>query len=200
MDQNNLKIQVYVNEVLLLIQNLAFRLMPTHPALALQYLHKILNSTEPKFFDSRFHEPQFYPVINNFYAERLVHNVSSCLQGRLRPGANPEDRYNAYEYYPLEGEVLIQSRLTQNAFYLSPLIRIQIQHFKNLGGFELIRDSILNFSFQHIEALDVLDFLHLWIDEKLYREYFDPVKDKLINIHLKLTEDDIKNASRDTIR
>ncbi|KAM3132962.1 hypothetical protein pb186bvf_014958 [Paramecium bursaria] len=50
---------------------------------------------------------------------------------------------------------------------------------------------------QNMDILEILHFMENYVDRQFYIQTFEPIKPDLVQIHLKLTEEDIKNANKD---
>ncbi|CAD8045417.1 unnamed protein product [Paramecium sonneborni] len=196
-DQNKLKIQCYINEILLLVQRISMKIWKEYPQISLGLLKKLHSIQCNSLFDSRFRDSSlFIDALNDFYGERLHHHVSFQAEGY--DNTYYTEVYNSKSFYPLKGEILEQHRLNQDVFTFSPFQRIQIHYFYKNGGFALLDDAVRNFNLNLLDIFSIFQYLNSYIDKQKFLNYFHHFQFQ--NLTSKLTEEEIKNSNRDTIK
>ncbi|CAD8169747.1 unnamed protein product [Paramecium pentaurelia] len=192
-----LKIQCYINEILLLVQKVSLKLWKEYPQISLTLLKRLHSIQCNSLYDSRIRELSLYiDTINDFYGERLHYGVSFEAEGYNNPYQT--EIYNSKNFYPLKGEILEYQRMNQDVFTFSPFQRIQIHYFYKNGGFALLDDAIRNFNLNNLDIFAIFQYLNSLIDKQKYLNYFHHFEFQ--NLASKLTEEEIKNSNRDTIK
>ncbi|CAD8188515.1 unnamed protein product [Paramecium pentaurelia] len=190
-DHKRLKLQCYLNEILHLIQKLIFKIWKLYPTQLLEFLKLIHQNQMIEFYNSRISVLEDYKsTINKFYYERQKYGIINQAESYL-------NQQEVEIFYPLQNEVLDQHHLVKNVHIFSPFQRMQINYFYKNGGFELLNESFTNFTLKQIEVLYIQGYLKIYIDKQLYMSYFQHLNYQ--QIAFKLTDEDIKNASKENI-
>ncbi|CAD8183529.1 unnamed protein product [Paramecium pentaurelia] len=192
-----LKIQCYINEILLLVQKVSLKIWKEYPQISLALLKRLHSIQKNSLYDSRIKELSVYiDTLNDFYGERLHHGVSYEIEGYNN--VQYTEPYNSKSFYPLKGEILDSYRLNQDVLTFSPFQRIQVHYFYKNGGFALLDDAIKNFNLNYLDIFPIFQYLYSLLDRQIYLNYFHHLEFQ--NLTSKLTEEEIKNSNRDTIK
>ncbi|CAK58706.1 unnamed protein product (macronuclear) [Paramecium tetraurelia] len=188
--QNRMKLQCYLNEILFLVQKLAFKIWKQYPIQSLQFFYLVIPSHVTQFYNSRVSELLIYKsLINQFYYERQVYGIQNQAESYI---SNSQIQL----FYPLQQEILSQRNLAENVLSFSPFLRMQIHYFYKNGGFERINESLSNFTLKHIDALSLLSYFKTNINEKIFTTFFQHINYQ--QVAFQLCDEDIKNASKET--
>ncbi|CAD8125234.1 unnamed protein product [Paramecium sonneborni] len=186
-DQRRLKLQCYLNEILFLVQKLAFKIWKQYPIQVLSLFKEIHNLQTIEFYNSRITELQVYnQCITQFYNERILYNLSNEVEINI-------DQQQMQSFYPLINEVLDQLYLELNVYNFSPFQRMQIHYFYKNGGFDLLNDSFNHFTLKHLDYLHIQQYFKKYIDKHVYMKYFQHLN--FWSLAYKLSDDDIKNST-----
>lgn len=73
-----------------------------------------------------------------------------------------------------------------------------MHYFYKNGGFALLDDAVRNFNLNNLDIFAIFQYLYSLIDKQKYLNYFHHFEFQ--HLVSKLTEDEIKNSNRETIK
>lgn len=176
---------------------MSIKIWKEHPQISLSILKRLHSILSNSFYDSKIRDLSAYiDTFNDFYGERLHHGVRSELEGS--DNIQFTELYNSKTFYPLKGEILDSYRMNQDVYSFSPFQRVQIHYFYKNGGFALLDDAIRNFNLNNLDVFSIFQYLNTFLDRQKFLNYFHHFDFQ--SLTSKLTEEEIKNSNRDTIK